>query len=43
MDGLEHHLPVDQENNEKCLSPQIYLATHSKKPFDDIWYGLGEK
>jgi hypothetical protein len=24
-------------------SPQIYLATHSRKPFVDIWYGLREK
>ena len=34
--------PVDQENNERFWSPQIYLATHSKKTFVDILYGLQE-
>ena len=34
---------VDQEKNQKFWSPQIYLATHSRKPFGDIWYGLREK
>ena len=29
--------------NKKFLAPQIYLATHSRKPFGDIWYGLREK
>jgi hypothetical protein len=34
--------PVDQEKNKKFWSPQINLATHSKKTFVDIWYGLEE-
>jgi hypothetical protein len=44
--GLERHLPVNQltkKKNQKFWSPQIYLATHSRKPFGDIWYGLREK
>jgi hypothetical protein len=32
-----------RKTNEKFWSPQIYLATHSRKPFGDIWYGLREK
>jgi hypothetical protein len=35
--------PVDHEKNKKILAPQIYLATHSRKPFVHIWYGLREK
>jgi hypothetical protein len=29
--------PVEGEKNIKFWSPQSYLATHSRKPFDNIW------
>jgi hypothetical protein len=35
--------PVDQVENKKISIPQIYLATHNRKPFVDICYGLREK
>ena len=35
--------PVDQVENKKICMPQIYLATHNRKPFVDICYGLREK
>jgi hypothetical protein len=35
--------PVEGEKNKKFWSPEIYLATHSEKPFVKIWYGLREK
>jgi hypothetical protein len=35
--------PVEGEKNKKFWVPKIYLATPSRKPFVDIWYGLRKK
>ena len=35
--------PVEEEKNKKFYISQIYLATHSKKPFVDISCGHREK
>ena len=37
--SLRHPLIKLFCKNKKNLVPQIYLATQTKKPFFDIWYG----